>query len=77
MQRKISTNTVLTGIFVVLLFFLFFYGTLKNIHPAFDRLFMLFGQTVGLAFLVLTVFCIIGLVLLIIRRLYGFWRGGG
>lgn len=76
MRRKISIDTILTGIFVVMLFLLFSYGTLKELHPALDRLFMVFGQAVGLVFLVLTVFCIIGLAFLIIRRLYGFGCGG-
>ena len=44
------------------------------LHPAIEPLLMLFAQSIGLVFLVLVVFCIIGLVLLVVRRLYGVCR---
>ncbi|WP_292409847.1 MULTISPECIES: hypothetical protein [unclassified Methanoculleus] len=59
----------------MLLLLLLFYDPIRGFHPALDPFFMLFVQTVGLVFLVLTVFCIIGLVFLVIRRLYSVCRG--
>lgn len=73
--RRYRWTQFLTGLFVVLLLLLLFYDPLRGFHPALDPFFMLFVQAVGLVFLVLTVFCIIGLVLLAVRRLYGFGCG--
>lgn len=75
MRRKASMGAVLTGLFVAMLLLLLFYDPIRGLHPALDPLFMLFIQGVGLVFLALTIFCIIGLVLLAVRRLYGVCRG--
>lgn len=75
MRQKVSTDTILTGLFAVLLLILLFYEPLRGLHPALDPLFMLSGQAIGLVFLALMVFCIIGLVLMIGRRLYGLCCG--
>lgn len=74
MQRKISMDTLLTGLFVAMLPLLLFYDPIWVLHPAIEPLLMLFAQSIGLVFLVLVVFCIIGLVLLVVRRLYGVCR---
>ncbi len=69
-------DTLLTGLFVAMLLLLFFYDPIRGLHPALDPLLMLFGQGVGLVLLALMVFCIVGLVLLVVRRLYSICRGG-
>lgn len=76
MQRRVSMDTLLTGLLAAMLLILLFYEPLRGLHPALDPLFMLSGQAIGLVLLVLMVFCIVGLVLLVVRRLYGFCRGG-
>jgi hypothetical protein len=76
MRRKVSMDTLLTGLFVVMLLLLLFYDPIRRLHPAVDTLLMLSGQAIGLVLLALVVFCIIGLVLLAVRRLYGVCRGG-
>ncbi|MDN7011858.1 hypothetical protein FGW20_02120 [Methanoculleus sp. FWC-SCC3] len=74
MRRKVSMDTLLTGLFVVMLLLLLFYDPIRRLHPALDPLLMLSGQAIGLVLLALMVFCIVGLVLLVIRRLYGVCR---
>jgi hypothetical protein len=76
MRQKVSMDAIVTGLFAVMLFLLLFYDPLRRLHPALDPLFMLFGRAIGLIFLTLLVFCIVGLILLVIRRLYGICRGG-
>ena len=76
MRRKISMDTLLTGLFIALLLLLLFYDPIRGLHPALDPLFMLSGQAIGLVLLALMVFCIIGLVLMIGRHLYGLCHGG-
>lgn len=76
MQRRVSTDTLLTGLLAAMLLLLLFYDPIRGLHPALDPLLMLSGQAIGLVLLVLMVFCIVGLVLLVVRRLYGFCRGG-
>jgi hypothetical protein len=68
MRQKVSTDTILTGLFAVLLLILLFYDPIRGLHPALDPLFMVFIQGVGLVLLALMVFCIIGLVLMVIIR---------
>lgn len=75
MQRKISMNTLLTGLFVAMPLLLLFYDPIGGLHSALDPLLMLFGQGVGLVLLALMAFCIVGLVLLAVRRLYGLCHG--
>jgi len=76
MQRRVSMDTLLTGLLAAMLLLLLFYDPIRGLHPALDPLLMLSGQAIGLVLLVLMVFCIVGLVLLVVRRLYGFCRGG-
>ncbi|ADN36317.1 conserved hypothetical protein [Methanolacinia petrolearia DSM 11571] len=70
MQQKISTDSILTVVFAIMLLLLIFYFNLRMLFPGSDIFFMLFGQFAGLVLLALIIFCILGLVLLIIRRLY-------
>ena len=76
MQRRVSMDTLLTGLLAAMLLLLLFYAPNRGLHPALAPLLMLSGQAIGLVLLVLMVFCIVGLVLLVVRRLYGFCRGG-
>jgi len=68
MRQKVSMDAILTGLFVAMLLLLLFYDPIRRLHPALDPLFILFGQSIGLVFLALIVFCIFGLVLMIGRR---------
>lgn len=70
MRQKVSIDSILTGLFAVLLFLLLFYHTIREFYPKLDPFLMIFGQIVGLGFMILTIFCFAGLVLLVIRRLY-------
>ncbi|KAF5050837.1 hypothetical protein DSECCO2_425270 [anaerobic digester metagenome] len=72
MQRRVSMDTVLTGLLAAMLLILLFYDPIRGLHPALDPLFMLSGQAIGLVLLALMVFCIVGLVLMIGRRLARF-----
>ena len=76
MQRRVSMDTLLTGLLAAMLLLLLFYDPIRGLHPALDPLFMVFIQGVGLVLLALMVFCIIGLVLMIGRHLYGLCHGG-
>lgn len=72
MQRRVSMDTVLTGLLAAMPLLLLFYNPIRGLHPALDPLLMLSGQAIGLVLLVLIVFCIVGLVLMIGRRLARF-----
>lgn len=76
MWRKVSMDTLLTGLFVAMLLLLLFYEPLRKFHPAVNPLLILFIQAIGLVFLALVAFCIIGMALLVGRRLYGLCHGG-
>ena len=70
MRQKVSIDSILTGLFAVMLFLLLFYHSIKEFYPEFDPFLMIFGQVVGLVLAILLIFCSIGLALLVIRRLY-------
>ena len=65
-------DSVLTGLLAVMLLLLLFSGALGEVDPGFHPLFMLFSRILGLVLLALIVFCIVGLVLMIGRRLAWF-----
>ena len=70
MRQKVSVDSILTGLFAVMLFLLLFYHTIKEFYPELDPFLMTFCQLVGLVLAILLIFCFIGLALLVIRRLY-------
>lgn len=70
MRQKVSIDSILMGLFAVMLFLLLFYHTIKEFYPEIDLFLMIFGPLVGLVLAILYMFCFAGLVLLVIRRLY-------
>ena len=70
MRQKVSIDSILMGLFAVMLFLLLFYHAIKGFYPEIDLFLMIFGQFVGLILAILYIFCFAGLVLLVIRRLY-------
>ena len=70
MRQKTSMDFVLTVVFAIMLLLLIFYSDFRLLFPGSDIFFMLFGQLAGLVLLALITFCILSLVLLIIRKLH-------